>query len=124
MERSPATNLHLVENPATNPLMEARTNLATNLPLEEMELNLATNHQIVEVVENPATNLLPEADQVAMEANPAINPAQTVSQASNPATKLQATIRSIPVAIGNLLIKTIYRHLKQCKYVISFCVFL
>ena len=121
MERSPATNLHLVENPATNPLMEARTNLATNLPLEEMELNLATNLPIVEVVENPATNLLPEADQVA---NLAINPAPTVSQASNPATKLQATIRSIPVAIGNLLIKTIYRHLKQCKYVISFCVFL
>ena len=134
MERSPATslkivenlaiNLHQVENPATNPLMVDRTNPAINHPQEEMEQNLATNLPTMEVVENQATNLLAEADQVAIEANPVINPAPTVSKGSNPATELQATIRSIPVAIGNLLIKTIYRHLQQCKYVISFCVFL
>ena len=91
---------------------------------EDMEQNLATNLLIMEVVENLATNLLTEEDLMAMEANPAIDPTPTVSQTSNPATELQATIRSIPVAIGNPVIKTIYSHLKQCKYVISFCVFL
>lgn len=138
MERNPAIDLHQVENPATNPPMEDRTNpatkllqeeemeqnLATNLLIMEVVENLATNLPIVEVEENLATNLLAEEDLMAMEANPAIDPTPTVSQASNPATELQATIRSIPVAIGNPVIKTIYSHLKQCKYVISFCVFL
>merc|ERR1719367_2671744 len=81
----------------------------------EVVENLATNLPIMEVEENLATNLLAEVDPMAMEANPAIDPTPTVSQASNPATELQATIRSIPVAIGNPVIKTIYSHLKQCK---------
>ena len=133
-----ATSLHLEENLATNPqIMEDKTNLATNplimedkrnpvinLLLGKMEeADLATNLQMVELVANPATNLPTEVDQVQMEANPAINP-PIVAMGPNPTTELQATIRSIPVAIGNPLIKTIYKHLQQCKYVISFCVFL
>ena len=94
MERNPAIDLHQVESPATNPLMEDRTNPAINLlQEEEMEQNLATNLLIMEVVENLATNLLAEEDLMAMEANPAIDPTPTVSQTSNPATELQATIR-------------------------------